>query len=109
MSDGAPPTTALLTDQYELTMLQAAIADGSSGRRCTFEVFARRLPNGRRYGVVAGTEGVLQAVADFHFAPESLAPLEPILDAATLDHLATWHFDGVIYGYREGDLFFPGS
>src|ERR1700712_2393779 len=97
MSDGAPATTALLTDPYELTMLQAAIADGSSGRRCTFEVFARRLPNGRRYGVVAGTERVLQAVADFHFDPESL------------DHLATWHFDGDIYGYREGDLFFPGS
>src|ERR1700712_2979198 len=109
MSDGAPATTALLTDQYELTMLQAAIADGSSARRCTFEVFARRLPDGRRYGVVAGTERVLQAVADFHFDAAALAHLEPILDRATLDHLADWSFDGDIYGYPEGELFFPGS
>ncbi len=106
---GGPATTALLTDQYELTMLQAAIADGSADRRCTFEVFARRLPNGRRYGVVAGTERVLEAVADFTFDAAALAHLEPILNRETLDHLATWSFDGDVYGYPEGELFYPGS
>src|SRR5699024_10012300 len=40
--------TALLTDRYELTMLQAALADGTASRRCVFEVFTRRLPPGRR-------------------------------------------------------------
>lgn len=104
-----PVTTALLTDQYELTMLQAAIADGQADRRCTFEVFARRLPNGRRYGVVAGTERVLDAVADFRFDDAVLAHLEPILNRRTLDHLATWSFDGDISGYPEGELFFPNS
>ena len=51
-----PPvtTTALLTDHYELTMLQAALADGTAHRRSVFELFPRRLPEGRRYGVVAG-------------------------------------------------------
>ena len=44
-------STALLTDQYELTMVSAALAAGTADRRCVFEVFARRLPDGRRYGV----------------------------------------------------------
>ncbi len=101
--------TALLTDQYELTMLQAALADGSADRTCTFEVFARRLPNGRRYGVVAGTERVLDAIHDFRFDSAALAHLEPILDRPTLDHLASWSFDGDIDGYPEGELFFAQS
>ena len=54
-------TAALLTDKYELTMLSAALRDGTAGRRTTFEVFARRLPEGRRYGVVAGTGRFLDA------------------------------------------------
>ena len=41
-------STALLTDHYELTMLQAALASGEAHRRCVFEAFARRLPDGRR-------------------------------------------------------------
>ena len=102
-------STALLTDQYELTMLQAALADGSASRRCTFEVFARRLPNGRRYGVVAGTARVLEAVENFRFETDLLTHLAPILDTATLDHLADWKFDGDIDGYPEGELFFPDS
>jgi len=52
---GCGVTAALLTDKYELTMLAAALRDASAHRRTTFEVFARRLPEGRRYGVVAGT------------------------------------------------------
>ncbi len=51
------PSTALFTDQYELTMLQAALKAGTAERRSVFEVFTRRLPEGRRYGVVAGTAG----------------------------------------------------
>jgi nicotinate phosphoribosyltransferase len=102
-------STALLTDQYELTMLQAALAHGTADRQCTFEVFARRLPDGRRYGVVAGTARVLQAVADFRFDEQTLARLEPVLDRRTLDHLAGYRFDGDIDGYPEGELYFPGS
>ena len=56
---------ALFTDQYELTMLSAALADGTAERRCSFEVFSRRLPDSRRFGVVAGTGRLLAAIADF--------------------------------------------
>jgi len=102
-------SSALLTDQYELTMLQAALADGSASRRCTFEVFARRLPNGRRYGVVAGTGRLLEAIERFRFDAATLAQLRPILDQRTLDHLASFSFDGDIDGYPEGELYFPDS
>ena len=44
--------TALMTDLYEVTMLDAALRSGIASRRATFEVFARRLPPGRGYGVV---------------------------------------------------------
>ena len=55
---------SLLTDKYELTMLAAALRDGTAHRRTTFEVFARRLPEGRRYGIAAGTARFVEAVAD---------------------------------------------
>lgn len=51
------PSTALFTDHYELTMLQAALANGTADRRSVFEVFTRRLPEGRRYGVVGAPDG----------------------------------------------------
>ena len=102
-------STALFTDRYELTMLAAALADGTAARQCVFETFARRLPPGRRYGVVAGVGRLIEAVAAFTFGDEELAQLRPFLDAATIDHLAGYRFEGDIDGYPEGELFFPGS
>jgi nicotinate phosphoribosyltransferase len=109
VSPGA--STALLTDHYELTMLGSALADGTAERPCTFEVFARRLPDGRRYGVVAGTARVLDAIADFRFTDAELSQLEStaVVDDATLGWLAEYSFSGDIEGYPEGELYFPGS
>lgn len=104
-----PVTAALLTDKYELTMLAAALHDGSAHRRTTFEVFARRLPDGRRYGVVAGTGRFIEALKDFTFDESTLGTLEDFLDAATLDYLRGYRFGGDIDGYAEGELYFPGS
>ncbi len=102
-------TAALLTDKYELTMLEAALRDGTAARRCTFEVFARRLPDGRRYGMVAGTGRLLAALTDFVFDESALASVATFLDAATLDYLRGFRFGGDIDGYAEGELYFPGS
>lgn len=101
-------STALLTDMYELTMLQASLADGTASRRCTFEVFSRRLPNGRRYGVVAGTARVIDAIERFRFTEEQLESLV-FLDDRTLEYLRDYRFRGSIDGYREGELYFPHS
>lgn len=102
-------SSALLTDQYELTMLAAALADGSAARRCTFEVFARRLPHGRRYGVVAGTGRFLDALTRFRFGEAELEIAAGFLDTATIDWLRNYRFTGDIDGYPEGELYFPGS
>lgn len=101
-------STALLTDKYELTMLQAALADGTAHRSTAFEVFSRRLPNERRYGIVAGTARVLEAVKDFVFTEAQLETLD-FLDDATRDYLEKYRFTGDIDGYREGEIYFPDS
>jgi nicotinate phosphoribosyltransferase len=105
------PTTALLTDHYELTMLQAALAGGTAQRRSVFELFPRRLPEGRRYGVVAGVGRALDAIEDFHFDDEVLAVLDAggVVDEATLAWLADYRFEGDLWGYPEGELYFPYS
>ena len=104
-------TTALLTDHYELTMLQAALRSGAASRRAVFEVFARHLPHGRRYGVVAGTGRLLDALERFRFGPDELSFLREnqIVDPATLQYLSSYRFSGNIWGYAEGDVYFPGS
>ena len=89
-------------------MLQSALADGTAHRQCTFEVFTRRLPNERRYGVVAGTARVLAAVENFQFTEEQLDSLH-FLDDTTKDYLRHYRFSGNIDGYREGELYFPHS
>ncbi|AUH42809.1 nicotinate phosphoribosyltransferase [Streptomyces sp. CMB-StM0423] len=105
------PSTALFTDHYELTMVQAALHAGTAGRRSVFETFTRRLPEGRRYGVVAGTGRVLDALESFRFEPEVLSFLRAhdVVDAPTLDWLADFRFTGDIWGYPEGEVYFPGS
>ena len=109
---GTPlPGTALLTDRYELTMLQAALRSGAADRRAIFEVFARHLPHGRRYGVVAGTGRLLDALERFRFGPDDLEFLggAGIVDSPTLTFLESYRFTGNIWGYSEGDCYFPGS
>ncbi|HEY1616172.1 MAG TPA: nicotinate phosphoribosyltransferase [Streptosporangiaceae bacterium] len=104
-------STALLTDHYELTMLRGALRSGAAHRRAVFEVFARYLPHGRRYGVVAGTGRLLDALERFRFDGGQLAFLESagIADPATLSFLESYRFSGDIWGYAEGDCYFPGS
>jgi len=107
----AGTSTALLTDHYELTMLRAALAAGTADRRAVFEVFARRLPHARRYGVVAGTGRFLDALERFRFDPDDLEHLyrTGVVDERTRDWLAEYRFRGNVWGYAEGDCYFPGS
>jgi nicotinate phosphoribosyltransferase len=103
--------TALLTDHYELTMLRAALRSGAAERRAVFEVFARHLPSGRRYGVVAGTGRLLDALERFRFGSDELDFLRDtgVADDVTLRYLASYQFAGDVWGYAEGDCYFPGS
>jgi nicotinate phosphoribosyltransferase len=104
-------STALLTDHYELTMVDAAMASGRAARATVFEVFGRRLPEGRRYGVFAGSGRLIEAISHFRFAQSELAFLSDnaIVSDTTLEWLSTYRFGGTIRGYAEGEVYFPGS
>ncbi|WP_198954774.1 nicotinate phosphoribosyltransferase [Kineosporia sp. R_H_3] len=110
-TSAAVASTALLTDHYELTMLEAALRSGDAQRRCVFEVFARRLPEGRRYGVVAGTGRLLEALQRFVFEDDELVALEEagVVGAETLRWLSGYRFTGDVWGYGEGETYLPGS
>jgi nicotinate phosphoribosyltransferase len=74
-------------------------------------MFARRLPEGRRYGVVAGVGRALRALRQFRFDEEAIRFLcdRDIVDFSTADWLADYRFAGDIWGYPEGEIYFPGS
>lgn len=104
-------STALLTDRYELTMVQAARASGLGSRQCVFETFSRQLPSGRRYGVVAGTGRLLEELQKFRFTENELTWLKDtkVVDSDTLDFLSNFKFTGNVWGYREGEAYFAYS
>ena len=111
MTPETTASTALLTDHYELTMLQAALAAGTADRRAVFELFPRRLPEGRRYGVVAGVGRALDTIERFRFDTDAIDVLREhgVVDEPTLEWLSGYRFRGDIWGYPEGETYFPYS
>jgi nicotinate phosphoribosyltransferase len=107
----ADHSTALLTDHYELTMLDAALRDGTAEIPATFEVFTRRLPPGRRVGVFAGLGRLIEALGRFRFGPDELEWLraQRVVSAPTIDWLARYRFAGTIDAYAEGEWYTHGS
>ena len=108
---GGPATTAFFTDRYELTMLEAALRSGRAASPATFEVFTRRLPDRRPWGVFAGLGRLVAAIGEFRFGPPELAWLEKhtVVNGPTLEWLSTYRFGGDIEAYREGELYTAGS
>nr|WP_043599106.1 nicotinate phosphoribosyltransferase [Cellulomonas flavigena] len=104
-------STAMLTDHYELTMLRAALVDGTAHHRAVFEAFARRLPQGRRYGVVAGLGRIVEAIESFRFDAAHVAWLQDtgVVDERTAGYLLDYRFTGDVDAYREGEIYFPNS
>ncbi|MFD0704432.1 nicotinate phosphoribosyltransferase [Alloscardovia venturai] len=104
-------TAALLTDMYEYTMVDAALRDGTAHRQCIFEVFTRHLPQGRRYGVVAGLGRILNYIKDFRPSDDELQFLRDnkIVSEETIQWLENYTFTGTIHAYREGEMFFANS
>jgi len=102
-------STALLTDRYELTMLDAALASGLAGRRAVFEVFARRLPKGRRFGVVAGQGRLARLLRELRYVPEDIAALRDVVRPQTRDWLTGRRPDVAVSAYAEGSTYAPDS
>lgn len=98
---------SLYTDRYELSMLDGALRSGVIDAAATFEVFTRSLPNGYRYGVVAGTGRLLDALAGFSFDDETISWLlnERVISTELATYLAAYRFEGTVFGYSEGEVF----
>ena len=110
-SISGPINPSMMTDMYEYTMLDATLRDGTANRDCVFEVFTRHLPEGRRYGVVAGIGRLLDELEAFQPSEADLRFLSDrhIVDKETITWLENYHFNGTIRGYREGEAYFPNS
>ena len=104
-------STALLTDKYELTMVDATLRSEVANRHSIFELFGRKLPVTRRFGVVAGTGRILEALLRFEFTPDQIDWLasQDVLSDESLEYLQDYRFTGDIHGYAEGECYFPGS
>jgi nicotinate phosphoribosyltransferase len=100
---------ALLTDRYELTMLDAALTSGLADRTAVFEVFARRLPPGRRFGVVAGQGRLATLLPALRFGPPEIAALRDVVRPQTRDWLTDRALDLDVTAYAEGSAYAPGS
>ncbi len=92
-------------------MLDAAVGSGAAGRRAVFEVFARSLPLGRRYGVFAGLGRLVEAIEAFCFGPDEITYLldEDVVGEETAEWLRSFRFSGDLDAYAEGECYFPGS
>ncbi|HJQ04152.1 MAG TPA: nicotinate phosphoribosyltransferase [Nocardioides sp.] len=103
--------SGLFTDRYELTMLDSWVRDGSAGHPAVFEAFARRLPEGRRYGMLGGLGRLLPLIEEFTFSSEEVDWLvaQGAISDLTAGYLRDFRFRGDVDGYAEGDLYFPGS
>lgn len=107
----ADKSYAFYTDKYEYTMLESAFRSGRALRKSVFEMFGRRLPGRRRYGVVAGAARFLAAIPNFRLSPAQLEYIEKnrVATTKTLEYLESYSFSGDIWGYPEGEIYFPGS
>ena len=111
MAELGKRSTAFRTDQYEVGNLQGALESSVASRRAVFEVFARRLPPGRRYGVFCGLARVLDNLSRFRFTGAQVRWLADtgVADERTRRQLAGQRFCGDIWAYREGEIYFPYS
>src|SRR5438445_12091499 len=94
---------ALLTDLYELTMLQSYFDEGMNGI-AVFDLFIRRLPENRNYFVACGLDHVLDYFEAFCFSADAVEYLQSLnrVSSALLESLRALRFTGVVSGVRAG-------
>jgi len=103
-----PLKSPLLTDLYQLTMLQAYY-EREMTQTAVFELFVRKLPPGRAFLVAAGLAQALEFVEGARFGPEELEWIDAsgLFAPGFASRLADWRFTGDIHAMAEGTLFFP--
>src|SRR5947207_7852188 len=101
---------ALLTDFYELTMLQSYFDEGMNGLS-VFDLFVRRLPSNRNYLVACGLEHVLHYLETVSFSPEAIEYLGSLgrFSESFLNSLTSFRFTGDVYAVPEGTVVFANE
>lgn len=99
----------LLTDLYELTMMQGYFRNKTQNETVIFDAFYRNNPGDGGYAIACGLEQVVQYVQELHFSQEDIAYLRSlhIFEEDFLAYLADFHFSGDIYAIPEGTVIFP--
>src|SRR6478735_2667711 len=105
-----PASSPLLTDLYQLNMIEAYLAHGET-ETAVFELFVRRLPARRGFLMAAGLEQALKFLEDLRFAAEEIAWLRDTsrFSARTLAYLSDLRFTGDVHAMQEGTIFFANE
>jgi nicotinate phosphoribosyltransferase len=101
-----PLSSPLLTDHYQLTMLESYLQQGME-ETAVFELFFRKLPPTRNFLVAAGLEQALEFLENLHFSAGELAWLKARFGPALVNYLEKFRFTGDVHAMPEGTLFFP--
>lgn len=101
-----PLSSPLLTDHYQLTMLESYLQQGMQ-ETAVFELFFRKLPPIRNFLVAAGLEQALEFLENLRFSAGELAWLKPRFGSALVNYLEQFRFTGDVHAMPEGTLFFP--
>ena len=99
----------LLTDLYELTMMQGYFKEKDANETVIFDMFYRNNPHGNGFAVCAGLDQVIEYIRDLHFDKSDIAYLRSvgIFEEDFLEYLRGFHFTGDIYAVPEGTVVFP--
>jgi nicotinate phosphoribosyltransferase len=108
--DTNPPVSPLLTDLYQLAMMEAYLDQGMT-ETAVFELFVRRLPEKRAFLMVAGLEQALEYLETLRFTSQEIEWLASTgrFRSSTLEYLAKLHFTGDVHAMSEGTIFFPSE
>ena len=101
----------MMTDLYELTMMNGYLRFGMEKNRACFDIFYRKQGDMTAYAVAAGLEQAIDYVKNLHFSADDIAYLRSlkIFDDAFLEKLSTLRFTGEILAVPEGTVIFPGE
>ena len=99
----------LMTDLYELTMMQGYFRNMDRNETVIFDAFYRNNPMESGYAICAGLQQVIEYIENLHFGEEELSYLRSlgIFDEDFLDYLKTFRFSGSVYAIPEGSVMFP--
>ena len=99
----------LLTDFYELTMMQGYFKEKDANETVIFDAFYRNNPVGSGYSICAGLDQVIDYVKNLHFDEDDIDYLRTtgMFEEDFLDYLRHFHFSGDIYAIPEGSVVFP--